>query len=1018
MLPNYFQDPNVLHLNTLPHHCYFIPYADVESAVKNQRESSAFFRLLNGQWDFAFYESYHELSQNFLTKPFYQQIAVPGNWQINGYDNHQYTNVTYPFPFDPPFVPQDNPCGLYHLAFDFSPKAHKRYLLNFEGVDSCLFLYVNRQFVGYSQISHCTSEFDISDYLQQGENHLHVLVLKWCDGSYLEDQDKFRMSGIFRDVYLLEREQNYLQDFHIHTELAEDLKRAVLKVDVFFAQQKRELAWQLNDPKGNVLLSCVTEGGFEFGIEQLILWNAENPQLYTLIFRYGEEVICQKIGFRKIEVRDGVLLLNHQPIKFYGVNRHDSDPATGYVISRQQALADLKLMKQHNFNAIRSAHYPNAPWFAELCDEYGFYLMAEADLEGHGCNALYVKRAEQTILLGEECFEDQAKVRQQIIDNYCYFARSPDWYPAILDRNRANVQRDKNRTSVLIWSLGNETGYGENFEKVALWVKQFDPSRLVHYENAIFQHSEHQNDCSNLDFHSEMYASIEAIDDYFAKKPHKPYLLCEYSHAMGNSCGDAEDYWQVMQQHLGFCGGFVWEWCNHSPYLSEGKMGYGGDFGDRPHDGNFCLDGLVTADRQIQTNLLEFKNVQRPVRAKIVNGQVALTNYWDFTPLTSRVAVHYQLLENGVVVDQGYYDHLNIAPKQTALLPLPLPADNGSLWLVNLTYYQKGENGLIPDNHQLGFDQLCLFEQNRLPIQPPAIATKPLLQLEQTRQQINISQGEMSYSIDPYTGLISEMSYQGKPILASAMQINIWRALVDNDSLMKSHWLEAGYDQAYLRAYQVRAEQQEQAILVYADCALVATGKAKILSLNLTYRFAQNGTLTLNIQGEKAPHLPYLPRFGLRLNLAEKTELCEYFGYGPTESYCDKHQATQLGFYRTNPTQNHQAYLKPQENGSHFGCQWLQLQHSNLNLTISSATDFSFNLSPYSQEELSQKAHSYQLKASLGTQLYVDYKISGIGSSSCGPSLAEKYRLNESQFSWQCCFCWTPHEQQEEALKD
>ncbi|MDU5840598.1 MAG: glycoside hydrolase family 2 TIM barrel-domain containing protein, partial [Haemophilus parainfluenzae] len=353
-LPRYFEDPQTLHVNTAPHHAYFIPFSSTESAVKKTREFSPYFTLLNGEWDFAYFESYTHLPQDFLHFSFTDKIPVPSNWQNHGYDNHQYTNVNYPFPFDPPYVPIENPCGLYHRVFNVEINAQKRYLLNFEGVDSCLFVYVNQQFAGYSQISHCTSEFDITDFLQQGENHLHVLVLKWCDGSYLEDQDKFRMSGIFRDVYLLAREKNYLQDFFIQTQLNQELTKAQLHVACQFTEREQTISWQLLDPQGKLIIEQKGHA-FHAEIENAQLWHAENPRLYTLILQYGSEVICQKVGLRHIEVKNGVMLFNGQAIKFKGVNRHDSDPKTGYVISREQALQDLRLMKQHNFNAIRTA---------------------------------------------------------------------------------------------------------------------------------------------------------------------------------------------------------------------------------------------------------------------------------------------------------------------------------------------------------------------------------------------------------------------------------------------------------------------------------------------------------------------------------------------------------------------------------------------------------------------------------------------------------------------------------------
>ena len=999
-LPRYFEDPQTLHVNTTPHHAYFIPFSSTESAVKKTREFSPYFTLLNGEWDFAYFESYTHLPQDFLHFSFTDKIPVPSNWQNYGYDNHQYTNVNYPFPFDPPYVPIENPCGLYHRVFNVEINAEKRYLLNFEGVDSCLFVYVNQQFVGYSQISHCTSEFDITDFLQQGKNHLHVLVLKWCDGSYLEDQDKFRMSGIFRDVYLLARERNYLQDFFIQTQFNLELTKAQLHVACQFAECEQPISWQLFDPQGKLIIEQKGHA-FHAEIENAQLWHAEKPRLYTLILQYGSEVICQKIGLRHIEVKNGVMLFNGQAIKFKGVNRHDSDPKTGYVISREQALQDLRLMKQHNFNAIRTAHYPNAPWFTELCDEYGFYVIAESDIESHGTNAVYVASPETSILLGVKTEIDHEAIRQKTIDNYCYMARSPEFNQAILDRTYANVERDKNRPSVVIWSLGNESSYGENFEQAAAWVKQRDQSRLVHYENAIFQHSAHQNDTSNLDFHSEMYTSTEELDAYFADaKNQKPYLFCEYLHAMGNSCGDTEDYFQAMERHAGACGGFVWEWCNHSPYLSNSsKMGYGGDFNDTPNDGNFCADGLVTADRQIQSNLLEYKNVYRPLRATLKNGHIELKNYLDFTDTAEAISIHYQITEDFAVIQEGQIDGLNIAPKSTTLLPLTLPASNGSLQVLTLTYHQKTETGLIPQGHSLGFDQIILSEQSQLSTNE----FKPnhhSISVSEHANLISVKVADIEYQFDQYKGTIQQITKDGNPWLNQAADFNIWRAPLDNDSLMKTHWLAAGYDRATSRVYDYHLTELESAVEIIFKLGLVAVSKARILTLNVVYRIEQNGLLQINIHAEKQPHLPFLPRFGLRFFLNQGFNQVQYVGYGPTESYLDKHYATALGHYKTTPESNHVPYLKPQENGSHYGCREVKVANSADYFTVQSDMPFSMNVSPYSQEELGSKKHQYDLEKSGSTILCVDYKMSGVGSNSCGPRLKEQYRLGETEWDW------------------
>ncbi|MCK3658978.1 beta-galactosidase [Pasteurellaceae bacterium Pebbles2] len=998
-LTQYFQDPTQLHINTTPHHAYFTPHSNQQSALTGEREQSDYFTLLNGEWDFNFYPSYLDLPENFWAEPFKHKMPVPANWQNHGFDSHQYTNINYPFPFDPPLVPAENPCGVYQRSFELKLRSKKRYFLNFEGVDSCLYVYLNGKFVGYSQISHSTSEFELTDHLISGENQLCVVVLKWCDGSYLEDQDKFRMSGIFRDVYVLEREQNYLHDFFIQYELDSELKNAKLSVETHFKHQPQPIEFQLLDAKSAVIFSQISTA-LEINVENVQLWNAENPQLYTLILRYGEEIIVQPFGFRKIEVKNGVLLFNHQPIKFKGVNRHDSDPKTGYAISYAQAKKDLQLMKQHNINAIRTAHYPNAPWFAELCDRFGFYLIAEADVETHGASMLAVKQPEPSILLNHLNDPETARIRQQMIDNFCYFARNPQFKQAILDRQQANVERDKNRTAVLIWSLGNEAGFGENFEAAASWIKQRDKSRLVHYESAIYQHSEHQNDWSNLDFYSEMYGSTEDIDRYCRQAQPRPFVLCEYSHAMGNSNGDLEDYWQTFQRHPQSCGGFVWEWCDHAPYLPNGEMGYGGDFGETLHDGNFCIDGLVSPERCVHTNLLELKNVNRPVRAKINNGKVEVHNYLDFSNLKECVRIEYCLMENNQPRNCGEF-LVDCAPHSSQILPIELPENNDNVWWLNLRYFSTQSTELVAENYCLGFDQINLFSQNKMPL--PTVQTVPQsteaqFVIQQTPREICIQNGEFAYVLDKQKGIFSQIIHAGKAVIQQPLAFNIWRAPTDNDRLIRAAWQNAGYDNADSRAYDIQLQQSESAVEISLKSALVAVARGRIMELDLRYRIEPQGKLSLEIHGKRPAELPYLPRFGLRFFLTKNDNAVEYLGYGETESYCDKHHSTQLGVYQktiSQAQQHQQNYLKPQEAGSHFGCKYVK----TTTLLISADRTFSFNFSPYTQEELTQKRHNYELNESEHNVLCVDYKMSGIGSNSCGPNLKEQYRLLEQNFS-------------------
>ncbi|EIG25863.1 Beta-galactosidase [Haemophilus paraphrohaemolyticus] len=1014
-LPNYFQDPNTLHINTTPHHAYFIPHQTLETV--DTREQSPYFTLLNGDWDFNYYESYHDLPEDFLNTAFEHKIPVPSNWQNHGFDHHHYTNINYPFPFDPPFVPHQNPCGLYHRTFQFEPNGN-RYLLNFEGVDSCLFLYVNRQFVGYSQVSHSTSEFDVTDFLTQGTNHLHVVVLKWCDGSYLEDQDKFRMSGIFRDVYLLERGSHYIQDLFIKYELSPSLDKVTLDIEVFYNELTGgELIFELCSPDGqrecqfiltdinesvSSIVSLSTKDDYfdtkepdvvaNFQINNPILWNAENPQLYTLILRDGDEVIVQKIGFRKAEVKDGVFYFNNQPIKFKGVNRHDSDPKTGYAISYAQALKDLQLMKQHNINAIRTAHYPNAPWFTELCDRYGFYVIAEGDVESHGASMLAVKTPELSIFLNHENDLETARIRQETIDNFSYFARDPAFKKAILDRQQANVERDKNRTSVIIWSLGNESGYGENFESAATWIKQHDPSRLVHYESSIYQHSEYQNDLSNLDFYSEMYGSTEDIDCYCETLKAKPFILCEYSHAMGNSNGDMEDYWQTFHRHPQSCGGFIWEWCDHAPYRENGQFGYGGDFGETPHDGNFCMDGLVSPDRIPHSNLKEVKNVNRPVRARFDDGKIVLHNYLDFTNLADVLTVNYEFVQNGITTSGGFLE-VDCEPHQSVILPVALPENNGSHWLLNLSYTQNWDTELLEMEHELGFDQINLYPQNSLKKQP-LVATQTTFLVNETALTVEIRNEDYRYLFDKQKGIFSQIEKAGESLIEQPLDFQIWRAPTDNDRLIRAAWQNAGYDNAYTRAYETVVNVSEQAVEIRVTSAIVSISRGRILTLDLVYTILADGQFSVKINAQRPAYLPFLPRFGLRFALSKNIGVAEYFGYGELESYIDKHHLAKLGVYRTTAEQNHTDYVKPQENGSHLGCEYVKFDR----LYATADQPFSFNLSPYTAEELTAKTHCYDLVKSPYTIFNVDHKMSGIGSNSCGPNLKDEYRLNETEF--------------------
>ena len=984
-IPAYHEDMNSLHVHTLPNHAYFIPHRCAETALTGEREASAAFTLLNGDWRFGYYPSLRALPEDlFAPAAAPDTLPVPSVWQSHGYDQPQYTNVRYPIPFDPPHVPAQNPCGLYQRDFDWQVDGGLA-VLGFEGVDSCFHAWLNGMYLGYSQVSHSTSEFDATPYLKNGTNTLTVLVLKWCDGTYFEDQDKFRSSGIFRDVYLLRRERNHIRDFFVHTDLSADLRSARVRVELDVAGDA-PVEFQVFDADNKLLASGAAEKNeIAFDLLRAHLWNAEDPYLYTLLLRCGGEWIVEKIGLREIHIENGVVILNGMPIKFKGVNRHDSDPVLGPAVGREHMLRDLALMKQHNINAIRTSHYPNAPEFLRLCDEYGFYVIAEADLETHGVVAL------------EGGYDE--KIYNRIADD-------PQFAPVILDRVQRSVIRDKNRPCAVIWSMGNESGHGVCLDEALAWTKKFDPSRLTHYERASFPPEGKEINKTDLDLYSRMYPSIEAIDKYFEEgKIGKPYVLCEYSHAMGNGPGDLEDYFRCFHRHPGHCGGFVWEWCDHAVYQGEahGKTlyGYGGDSGEYPHDGNFCMDGLVYPDRRPHTGLTEYKNVLRPVRlegADLEKGEFTLWNTLDFTSIRDAVTLQYAVLCEGREVCSAPVPEelLDIAPHEKRAVTLPLPeAVRGKAFAVRFTARQKNATAFVAAGDVVGVDEAGRQEY---PAPMPAPA-KSGLTVEEKGALITVTGDGFRYVYNRDTACFDQLEAGGKALLTQPMQYNIWRAPTDNDRYEQVKWQARGYHHAASRAYETRVERENGACLLRTAFAIVTPYMPPIVRGTVCWRVDPDGRLTWTIEGERNAKMPSLPRFGLRLFLPGNQDRAVYFGYGPGESYVDKHRSTFRDLYSATAEELHEDYIKPQENGSHYDCGFLQAG----GLAVSGKS-FSFNLSHYTQEELTQKAHNYELTPCGDTVLCIDAYQAGVGSNSCGPALANAYRVPR-QMRFSCCFC-------------
>ena len=985
----YHENIQTLHVNTLPNHAYFIPHSSRESALTLRRAHSDRFLLLNGDWGFTFYNSVLDLPENFLDVPSADKMPVPAVWQCHGYDKHQYTNVLFPIPFDPPYVPVENPCGLYTRCFNYAKAEGKRQTLCFEGVDSCMYVWLNGKFVGYSQVSHSTSEFDITDFVADGCNVLKVLVLKWCDGTYWEDQDKFRTTGIFRDVYVLTREENHLFDYTVQTLLSADLQ----KTDISVAVEGCEAVCELLDAENNLIASGETKDGkFVYTLENPNLWSAESPYLYKLVLHCGAEWIVDEVGVRDIHVENGVVILNGQNIKFRGVNRHDSDPLVGPAVGEKELLRDLEVMKLHNVNAIRTSHYPNAPEFMRMCDRHGFYVIDETDDECHG-----------VVFMNGGWKGD-----------YNHLANDPAYTEVYLDRAQRCVIRDKNRPCVVIWSMGNESGHGVCLDACIEWTKKYDPTRLTHYERASFPPEGSEFHGEYLDLYSRMYPSVDAIDKYFEQMEtgvpydgngrdyvapgivEKPYVLCEYCHAMGNGPGDLEDYFQCFERHPGHCGGFIWEWCDHAFYMGttidgRKKYFYGGDYGEFPNDANFCMDGLVYPDRTPHTGLLEFKNVMRPARISAVDlpkGRFEIWNLYDFSNLADTVEIRYTLRRNGQDVATGVIPQelLNVAPHARVEITLDEPGlavPDTAIYFE--TFLLKG-TALVPAGHSVGNEQVG--EQVYTPVLPEVDGGE--IRVSEEARYIVIQNDKFRYLYNKQHVSFDKLVFGGFALLEKPMTFNIWRAPTDNDRNVRRDWSNFAYDRIIPRGYETNITMENGACTLTTKFGISAIFVSNLVEGTVKWTIAPSGAITVDVQADAREGMPFLPRFGLRMFLAKCMTNVEYFGYGPYESYIDKRRASCKHLYQSNIWKMHENYLKPQENGSHHDCSYVRVTGA-AGMTVTGKS-FSFNASPYTQEELTKKAHSYELEPCGSTVLCVDALVAGIGSNSCGPQLMEKYR--------------------------
>ena len=926
-----YENPEQTSLNRLPSRSYYIP------------DGVGHFVSLNGTWKFAFFENgdYIDDITNWDT------IPVPSCWEAQGYEAPNYTNINFPFPCDPPFVPDINPAGVYERTFLIQDTYHKHYIV-FDGVCSLVELYINGNFVGFTQGSHLTAEFDISNFVHDGENTIRVYVRKWCCGSYLEDQDFIRFHGIFRDVSLLSRPEGHIFDIDIRT-----------SGNKVFCKADQPCQIELYDHDTLLDSTFSEDGSCEFTVAQPTLWNAEAPYLYTVIFHAVGEDIKRNFGFRDISrSEDYEILINGSPIKLKGVNYHSTHPTKGWTISEEDMRNDLQLMKQLNINCIRTSHYPTPPYFLDLCDEMGFYVMVEADLECHG----FLRRYANVSYAYD-------------IESGEWPSTQPQWTKEYVDRMQRTYERDKNHPSVIMWSTGNESGYGSNHDAMINWLRSRDSERLIQCEDA-----SRAGKPENTDIFSYMYTGHDVLKEWAEGDTiQQPIFLCEYAHSMGNGPGDLWDYWELFYKYKKLAGGCIWEWCDHT-FLVDGVQKYGGDFpGELTHDKNFCCDGLVFSDRSLKAGSLEARAAHAPFRMTYENGLIWVTNYYDFLSFKGCKFI-YTLTCDGKILET-----------RTVLSDVA-PRERFSI-----------ESGTLPESCTLGcFASVQMFDKNgmetalfqvALPVSIQEEKPGKELTLQETAREIIATGQNFRYVLSRQTGMLASMVIDGEEQLSMPVSFSTDRACTDNEKTMVYYWhfvdvwQGENIEHTFHKVYDLSVNGNT--VVVTASAAGVS--RAPYFRYTLKYEFFEEGNMHITLDGKVRETAIWLPRLGFSFTLPYHHDHFRYFGNGPLESYCDMTHHGTVDWHDSCADDEYVNYVCPQEHGNHTNTKQLQIG----NLEFCADTEMEICVSHYDAATLQAAMHTNELKKSQETHVRIDYKNSGIGSKSCGPELQEKYRLNE-----------------------
>ncbi|MBQ8897277.1 MAG: DUF4981 domain-containing protein [Clostridia bacterium] len=988
-----WMDPSVVAINRLPVRAYYVPFHDAAAAKEGERGLSARYKNLNGRWNFRWFDRPEHAPEDptSVCLEGWDKQEVPSCWQMSGkYDIPVYTNVNYPIPLDPPYVPDMNPTGVYVRDFTLPETfAGQRVHIRFEGVDSGFYLYVNGVKVGYSKGAHLPSEFDITDFLKPGKNRLGVTVIKYTDGTYLEDQDMWRMSGLWRDCYLLARPEVCLWDMKIVSDLSKNMKNGIFSAEpgVMGDAEGITVKTEVFAPSGETVFTGETGAAekIEFTLEKVLRWTNETPDLYRAVFtlcRNGEALECLgfNVGFRHVEIVKGIFTVNGVEIKLRGVNRHDTNPDTGHTVSMEDMMEDLRQMRRHNITAIRTSHYINDPRFLDLCDIYGFFVVDECDIETHGAHFFRGEGHEEL-----------------------YMCSDPRFKLSFLDRCNRMYARDKNHPCIIMWSLGNESQFGENHVAMADFLHEVD-TRPVHYCEA--------GDALCVDVVSCMYPGpMDNIPRRFALAKGRPYFFCEYSHAMGNSNGDIMELVDYIDNAHNSMGGCIWEWADHGIRMKDanGKetFYYGGDFGDKPNDGNFCVDGLVSPDRVARSGLLEVKKAYEFVKADRVRhrpDRICIRNYRHFA-LLDDVEPFWSLTRNGEVIDSGRLGGLfGIEPGLARYFTIDdkVP-DDGAEYYYNVSFRLNRNTWYADIGHEVAFTQYKLSEGNRL--SAPAV-TYPAgaISLDDSGDSVLIKSDDVVIGFDKGTGLPSSIVMEDEELLASPFKFNLVRAAIDNDMQDIRTW------EKELRLYdmQTRVEsfglvsESEDAVTLHGTYVIGPFVLTPFWKVDIDWTVLRGGEIFCQMDAKWLKEKTWtLPRFGFEFMLAKGHENVTWFGRGPSENYVDKKHAARVGRYSSKVRDMFTHYVYPQENGSHGETRFVGITNRRgVGIAVMGIPEFSFSAHHYTTMDIHRAKHDSELVEREETVVNIDAKMNGIGSASCGPHLQDKYCFKGEDFSF------------------